>query len=110
MLVNFHPKTCLFLNKTPGTHWLFRLQEKWLKEYDITTEYNNTLVNEFRWSPDGVKHFAEWLRQESFNAKYWEITYKCVDDNRAIAYGIKFDPSCPRYLEKVFKNAGPNEL
>lgn len=99
------------LNFSPVSHdtkirmpdWISILHNEWLTEYCIDTTYINRAINEYKWSPAGTRHFADWLRQQSFKVDYWEIDYIPPSDTNPIAYGIMFDENCPRFIEEVLK-------
>lgn len=107
--INFFPQTSLMLHWSHGIGlpaFMKALIDEFKKEHCLHLDsiYEKSLSSEV-----GIKQIIEWLVEDGYKCEYWQLFYnKTLNDGtvtkQVLAYGIKFDNRCEKFIELKLKS------
>ena len=102
--INFNRRTSGSISEygsIDSPQWLTQLRTDFYNAYDLD-EYDSE-VDDFVWSVKGAQAFADWLKDEGYNASFWIFDYIHNNRDNEIGYGIHIKDTCQKFTELKLK-------
>lgn len=87
--------------------WFQDLQDQFFAAHHI--DKNCESARAFMWSSKGLSIIAEWLAQQGYDVKYWELDYTCSQSKIPIAFGFDINDACTKIVEHKLRYSGEHD-